>query len=89
MLENVSTLDSRKRIGHFPWEIYILIERGGRFSVNQSEDRYAMCKVLISDNGIDRAYCPVLEEEEGERRKERLVKACISLMDAEERCPCE
>ena len=57
--------------------------------MEQSEDRYAMCKVLISDNGIDRAYCPVLEEEEGERRKERLVKACISLMDAEERCPFE
>lgn len=53
--------------------------------MDQSEDRYALCKVLISDNGIDRAYCPVLEKEECKRRGRRLEKACISLMDAEER----
>lgn len=42
-------------------------------------------KTLISDNGIDKIYRPVLQKEEYERRKRQLEKACVRLMNEQDR----
>lgn len=42
-------------------------------------------KTLISDNGIDKVYRPVLEKEEYERRIRQLEKACVRLMNEQDR----
>ena len=42
-------------------------------------------KTLISDNGIDKVYRPVLQKEEYERRKGQLEKACVRLMNEQDR----
>lgn len=53
--------------------------------MGKSADQYILYKTLISDNGIDRVYRPVLEEEEYERRKRQLEKACVRLMNEQDR----
>jgi hypothetical protein len=42
-------------------------------------------KTLISDNGIDKVYRPVLQKEEYERRKRQLEKACVRLINEQDR----
>ena len=56
-------------------------------SKNQHE--LYLYKTLISDNGIDRIYRPVLDKEEYEYRKKQREKACIRLMNAQERIQSE
>lgn len=53
--------------------------------MKKTEDTYILHKTLISDNGIDRVYRPVLDEEEHERRKKEFEKACIRLIREQDR----